>query len=89
LGQALGLQAITDTTQLLNQVVIAHVKVKDDRNEVRTYSASTQSTPPEERPAPVDAANSPETYMPPQELQGPTQQQGSALGAQSKPPWAR
>jgi len=41
LGRAIGLQAITNTDQLLNQIVVAHVKVKDNQNNVRTYSGST------------------------------------------------
>lgn len=40
LGRAMGLVSITDTAQLIGGVVIAHVKVKDDQNNVRTYSAS-------------------------------------------------
>ncbi len=39
LGLALGLQAIGDTAQLLNGIVVPHVKVKDGQNEVRTYSS--------------------------------------------------
>lgn len=52
LGRALGLQAITDSAQLVNQVVIAHVKVKDDQNNVRTYSA-TAGNPSAPTPAHV------------------------------------
>jgi len=46
LGQALGLTCISDTSQLVNKTCIAHVKVKDDRNEIRTYSALTQNPNP-------------------------------------------
>jgi len=73
LGRALGLQTITDTTQLVNQVVVAHVKVQGEQNSVRTYSAPVQQT------APVDAANSPETYAAPDAKQA----------SESKPPWER
>lgn len=50
LGRAIGLQVITDTAQLLQGVVIAHVKVgKDqngnDQNNIRTYSAPTEAGP--------------------------------------------
>lgn len=70
LGRALGLQAITDSTQLVNQVVVAHVKVKDDQNIVRTYS-SAGVAPPAPAPAPahpagMPAIGTPETYAPPQ-----------------------
>ncbi len=77
LGQAIGLQGITDSNQLVNQSVIAHVRVKNDQNEVRTYSAPgapvTAHTPPYETPqapvtAPVPPPNAP---------------------ASGKPPWAR
>jgi len=42
LARAIGLQAVESTTQLLNQVVVAHVKVKDEQNNVRTYSSAGQ-----------------------------------------------
>jgi len=57
LAQAIGLQAVTDTDQLSNQVVIAHVKVKDDQNSVRTYSSPGGVAPPTAPgPAPERAA---------------------------------
>ena len=65
LGRAIGTGPITDTNQLLNQVVIAHVKVKDEQNSVRTYSATGQpaqqpqqvaSVAPTQAPAPVPVA---------------------------------
>jgi hypothetical protein len=46
LGQAIGLTAISDTNQLVNKTCLAHVKVKDDRNEIRTYSTLTQNPNP-------------------------------------------
>ena len=48
LAQAIGLQAVTDTDQLSNQVVIAHVKVKDDQNSIRTYSSPGGVAPPDD-----------------------------------------
>ncbi len=59
LGRALGLQTITDTSQLLNQVVVAHVKVKDEQNSVRTYSAAGGVAPA--TPAPVTPVVAPVT----------------------------
>lgn len=52
LGQAIGLNSISDTSQLLNKTCIAHVKVRHDdqygdKNEIRTYSALTQNPLPE------------------------------------------
>ena len=58
---------ITDTDQLLNQIVIAHVTVKKDQNEVRTYSAPGTCQPTTIDPAvltPGPAAPSgPQTFM--------------------------
>ncbi len=39
LAQAIGLQAVSDDSQLLMKTVVAHVKVKKGYNEVRTYSS--------------------------------------------------
>jgi len=39
LGRSIGVASISNTDQLLQQITVAHVKVKDDRNEVRTYSS--------------------------------------------------
>lgn len=44
LARALGITKLTDTGQLVNGVVIAHVRVKNDNNEVRNYS-SVQDQP--------------------------------------------
>lgn len=44
LCEAVGFSAV-DTTQLINRVIVAHVKVKDDRNNVRTYSSPTEAQP--------------------------------------------
>lgn len=75
LGRALGLQAITDTTQLLRGVVIAHVKVKDDRNYVRTYSAPTEAQP--------QTGDATPQVTPP--VQGPE----AIQGGDTKRPWER
>ena len=42
---SIGLQTITNTDQLVNQVIVAHVKVKGDQNYVRTYSAPAEAQP--------------------------------------------
>ncbi len=42
LGQAIGLAAVGNTDQLLQQTVVAHVTVKDSQNSVRTYSSAAQ-----------------------------------------------
>jgi len=73
LGRAIGLQVITNTDQLLNGVVVAHVKVKDNQNNVRTYSASGQQVSVASAPAPVHPSEvppmaQPETYAAPQQL---------------------
>lgn len=69
LGRAIGLTAIQDTTQLLNQAVVAHVKVKDDQNEVRTFSPIGGNQPP---PQPQFSQQPPSTCPP---NQYPPQQQ--------------
>jgi hypothetical protein len=101
LGQAVGLLSISDTDQLVNQVCIAHVKVKDEQNEVRTYSPLTSaldipqapSTPPPQYPLATQAAYPPAKQMPPQSaappsasMPGPVNQ---PIAAGIKPPWAR
>lgn len=84
LGLALGLQAITDTTQLLRGVVIAHVKVKDDRNYVRTYSAPTEAQPQTGDATPQEAPHSPTKDYPAHLTQGQTQGPSP-----TKRPWER
>lgn len=68
LGRALGLQAVTDTDQLLGGIVVAHVKAKDGQNNVRTYSASGQQAIAlaPAHPSGVPPMGPPETYAPPQ-----------------------
>ena len=39
IGRALQIQRFTSVTQLANGVLVAHVKVKNEQNEVRTYSS--------------------------------------------------
>jgi len=99
LGQAIGLTHIADTSQLVNQVCIAHVKVKDEQNEVRTYSSAQ---------APQAAANNvvqpaqaaftqyvaPPVSAPALPTPAPTAQAQQyvappASTAGVKPPWAR
>ncbi len=73
LGQAIGLSAISDTSQLLNKTCEAHVKVRKDvqygdKNEIRTYSALMQSIIPQQAAPPS---------------------QGQPAQSSGKPPWAR
>ena len=88
LARAIGLQKVEDTTQLLNQVVVAHVKVKDEQNSVRTYSAVSQAsvapTPvPEGMVAGKDFATTAPPVNPTQPVPPP---QPNSLG---KLPWER
>lgn len=103
LGLALNIPRIGDAAQLLNQVVIGHVKVKDGQNEVRTYSALTPAGapgvpqvpqqpyyPPTQAPQYAPPAPPQQQYAPPQQQYAP-QPQGPApaqTGA-GRPPWAR
>lgn len=52
LGQALGIAVVSDEKQFIGGIVIAHVKVKDGQNEIRTYS-SAYAPPPDAVAAPV------------------------------------
>lgn len=79
LGQAIGIPSITDTDQLLGQVCIAHVKTKDERNNVRTYSTlPVQGAPPLQQPA------QPAQYAP-QHPQAPVGQQPPPVQQQGAP----
>jgi hypothetical protein len=39
IGRSLGVSHLQDVSQLLNGILVAHVKVKGEQNEVRTYSS--------------------------------------------------
>ncbi|MFA5186718.1 MAG: DUF669 domain-containing protein [Patescibacteria group bacterium] len=83
LGQAIGVQAISDSSQLVNKTCIAHVKVKDDQNYVRTYSSTAAAVNAPQQPpsAPAQAQGAPAgQQVNPAPAPQPTQQ---------KPPWAR
>ena len=86
LGRAIGTGPITDTAQLVNQVVIAHVKVKNDQNEVRTYS-STAAAPsmPVTQPGPPVGYVAAPAPLPATPAASSTQ----APAAQGKPPWVK
>ena len=90
LGQAIGLASISATEQLINQVCIAHVKVKDGSNEVRTYSAVQGYVSPSQPVTQAAPVQQPPftTPAPGQTMQAPTQQQTSPAAA-FKPPWAK
>lgn len=77
LGQAIGLTSISDTSQLLQKVCIAHVKVKDEQNYVRTYSSLNGDKPL----IPNQPVQQPQPTQPAQTNQVPN--------AGVKPPWAR
>ena len=46
LREALGLLALTDTDQVVDKIVIAHVKIKDGRPDVGAFSAPGGAQPP-------------------------------------------
>lgn len=97
LGIAAGVSKITDSAQLVGKIVIAHVKVKDDNNEVRTYSQPAFPQQPGCPPAASSHASLvPQSPQPQQPVQPPvvkpTYMQDQAAPQQSngqKPPWAR
>lgn len=85
---ASGIQNITDSGQLINKVVVAHVKVKGEQNEVRTYSAVTPSQPlnPEQTHQTYQTEQAPEVS----DIEPIASSQQSALPSpNSKPIWAR
>lgn len=45
LSRAIGLQAVSDDSQLINKTVVAHAKVKSEQNEIRTYSPAVSFDP--------------------------------------------
>lgn len=84
LGQAVGLAAITDSSQLLNKSCVASVKVKNDQNEIRTYKPfeDAQSVQP-------PAAQYPPTPAQMQAGLATAQPSPPAQQAAPAPPWAR
>lgn len=99
LARAIGVMAISDSNQLLNQCCIASVKVKDGDNNVRTYEPIQQQQAPPQQPAyqppqqqappagpPAQPMVPPQQNAPPQsQPQQPAPQQPAA----NAPPWAR
>ena len=85
LRQAIGVAALADTNQLLQQTVIAHVKVKDNQNSVRTYSSAAAVAP---APAPATGPLYPPAVT---VAAGPAQTlapQVGNCGEATPPPWA-
>ncbi len=60
LCRAASIVALNDTAELVNKVVIACVKVKNDQNEIRTYEAAVANTQPAP-PAPLPTTPLPST----------------------------
>lgn len=85
LGMALGGEAIRGTAQLIDRVVVAHVVVKNDKNEVRTFSsAGPASNPPSPtQPGSMNPAGVTNLYRPAQPAPPAKPMPGGA------PPWAR
>jgi hypothetical protein len=101
LGQSLGIANIQATEQLLNGVCIAHVKVKNEQNEIRTYSPLTPAAAPGIPQVPFVAppayiAPPAQVYVAPPVQQAPPQQNTASMpgpinqpATAVKPPWAR
>lgn len=88
LGKALGVKCIKNLDQVLNQTVVAHARVRNEQNEVNSFSSggsnAIQFRPP--GATPVSAAPAPHTASP----------TGEALSVapaskpqSSQPPWQR
>lgn len=90
LTDAAGIQKLEDSSQLVGVNVIAHVKVKDNQNNVRTFSAVQQGQPgttyreqlPQQQ---KEAFNGPPMNNPNQ----PTQPQEPRKPAQGTLPWSK
>jgi len=92
LGQAIGLTCVNDTNQLVNKACLAHVKVKDDRNEVRTYSKlGNVAAPSANQSYPLGSPNyQTKTNEPnPQANQTKLAESANPPPAGNKPPWMR
>lgn len=64
---AADVQGFNDTSQLTNKIVIAHVKTKDDRNFVRTYSSPSATVasagPPVAPPSAAPSTSGKEPWL--------------------------
>ncbi|MFZ5832267.1 MAG: DUF669 domain-containing protein [Planctomycetota bacterium] len=78
LGQAVGLPVVNDENLFLNKLCVAHVKVKDGQNDVRTYSGLTPpagpGAPGPQPGYPPPQPASPPQFAPPQQYPPPQQQ---------------
>ena len=90
LGQAIGIARMTNTDELIGKFCIAHVKVKNDQNSIRTYSPLT---PGDEPGIPQQAVQQPGQMRFPGNAHSsecnsaqPTNQPSDIV---PKPPWAR
>jgi len=89
LGKAIGLISITNTNQLLGKAVIAHVKVKDNDNDIRTFSSTLrgltstlaeQSQSTQEATGQQQALAQQQTNTPPWMQNGAVNQQANVNG---------
>lgn len=85
LGQACGIPALKDSAQLVNQFVIAHVIVKNNQNEIRTYSAPKQQVEEVTTSMPMHSVGPQAAPVATPCLPG----QGQQSSAPTVPPWAR
>lgn len=79
LGRAVGIALVTSEDQFLSKTCIAHVKVKDEQNEIRTYSPIT----PDNQCQSAPLATPPGSFTPQQP------QTNTTFPCDTKPPWAR
>lgn len=101
LGQAIRINELSDSAQLVGHPVIAHVKVRNEQNEIRTYSAPEQLfsfySPSSVQPQQTAPPEQPEYRQPTSPQQFPHQvthsEQSSPQQNQpttdEKPPWER
>ena len=89
LGRACGVTVVSSEDQFLGKVCVAHVKVKDEQNEIRTYSslASEPRIPSLIPPPPVQGWVQQPAQLPTPQVTAP--RYAPAAEGQGKPPWAR
>jgi len=97
LGRACDVNVVSSEEQFLGKVCVAHVKVKDDNNEIRTYSkvgADVQQYPsvaPQQQSTQYQQYQQQQQPQQPQQppQQWPMQPQQPIASPGMKPPWAR
>lgn len=89
LGRAVGVQVVSSEDQFLGKTCIASVKVKDNQNEIRTYSCLTSDAGmrPVTSPSTIQPLPQPQPQI--EGFTGPMVTLSAVSTPDTKPPWAR